>query len=73
MYILLRNNYLGNTFAEVITVITLFASAKPSATADCRGEFQGLVYVHILCIPLKLQNEYTGHVSISYCFLLNAV
>ena len=39
MYILLRNNHLGNNFAEMITKKTLLASAKPSAIADYRGEF----------------------------------
>ena len=43
IYILLENNHLGNTFAEVIIIKTLFASAKPSAIADCRGEFRGPV------------------------------
>ena len=42
VYILLVNNHLGNIFAEVIAIKTLFASAKPSAIADCRGEFRGL-------------------------------
>ena len=44
---LLGNNHLGNSFAEVITIKTLFVSAKPSAIADCRGEFRGL-YMAIL-------------------------
>ena len=35
---LLANNYPGNIFAEVITIRTLFASAKTSAITDCRGE-----------------------------------
>ena len=30
----------------------------------------GFVYVPIPYIPLKLQNEYTQHVSISYYFLI---
>ena len=38
----LGNNHLGNIFAEVITIKTLFASAKPLAIADCRGETRGL-------------------------------
>ena len=37
-----RNYHLGNIFAEVITIKTLFASAKPSVIADCRGKFRGL-------------------------------
>ena len=40
---MLGNNHLGNIFAEVITIKTLFASAKPSAITDCRGEFRGLM------------------------------
>ena len=43
MYILLVNIHLGNIYAEMITIKTLFASAKPSAIADCQGEFRGLV------------------------------
>ena len=43
MYILLRNNHLGNIFAEEITIKVLFTSAKPSAIADCRGEFRRLI------------------------------
>ena len=39
---LLGNNHHGNIFAEVITIKTLFASAKPLAVANCRGESQGL-------------------------------
>ena len=42
IYTLLGNNHFGNIFAEGITIRTLFASAKPLAIADCRGEFQGL-------------------------------
>ena len=32
------------TSAILYTVKTLFASAKLSAIADCRGEFQGLLF-----------------------------
>ena len=42
IYNLLQNNYFINIVAEVITIKTLFASAKPSAIADCQGEFWGL-------------------------------
>ena len=44
---LLGNNHLGNSFAEVITIKTLFVSAKSSPIVDCRGEFGGL-YMAIL-------------------------
>ena len=37
-----NNNHRGNIFAEVITIKTLFASAKPLAVANCQGESQGL-------------------------------
>ena len=36
---LLGNNQLGNIFADVITIKTLFALANPLAIADCQGEF----------------------------------
>ena len=39
---MLGNDHLSNTSAKVITIKTLFASAKPSAIANCWGEFQGL-------------------------------
>ena len=42
-------------------------------TSKQSKELLGFAYVHILYIPLKLQNEYTGHVYISYYFLLNTV
>ena len=67
IYILLGNNHLGNIFAEVITIKTLFASAKPSTIADCRGEFRGLLSVHKKGLPniffkrvKALQNDRRG-------------
>ena len=39
---MLGNDHLSNTSAKVITIKTLFASAKPSAIANCWGEFRGL-------------------------------
>ena len=39
---MLGNNHLSNIIAEVITIKTLFASAKPSIISNCRGEFQEL-------------------------------
>ena len=45
---LLGNNHLGNIFADVITIKTLFASAKPTAIANCRGESRGLEFVEDL-------------------------
>ena len=46
IYILLRNNHLGNTFADLIAIKVLFDSAKPSAIANCRGEFRGLALIN---------------------------
>ena len=40
---MLGKNHLGKIFADVITIKTLFASAKSSAIADCGGEFRGLI------------------------------
>ena len=34
-------------------------------------ELLGFVYVHLLYVSFKLQNDYIGHVSIRYCFLPN--
>ena len=37
---LLGNNHLDNIFAEVVTIKTLLLTlTKPSAIADCQGEF----------------------------------
>ena len=58
---LLGNNHLSNYFAEVITIKTLFASAKPSKIADCWGELWGLQYSR--CNYLELQ-EIPGSVEI---------
>ena len=44
----LGNNHPSNIFAEVITIKTLFALAKPSTIADCWGEFRGLLRLVIL-------------------------
>ena len=41
-----------------------------SRTSKQNQELLGFVYVHIPYIPLKLQNEYTGHVSIFFYFLI---
>ena len=39
---MLGHNHLSNIIAEVITIKTLFASAKPSTISNYRGEFQEL-------------------------------
>ena len=40
---LLGNNHDDNIFAVVVTIKTLFASAKPSAIAGCRGKSRRLL------------------------------
>ena len=52
-----RNYHLGDFFDKMITIKTPFASEKPSAIADCRGEFRGLkhsLYFSWLKISTKL-------------------
>ena len=53
MYILLGNNHHGNIFAEVSTIKTLFALAKPSGIANCRGEFRGLNFYRLIFYTKK--------------------
>ena len=55
---LLGNNHLGNSFAEVVTIKTRFVSAKPSAIADCRGEFRGLYMVILSKSFFHVKNYY---------------
>ena len=47
---MLGNDHHDNFYAEVIIIKTLFASAKPSAIADCRGEFRGQAHFNNLSI-----------------------
>ena len=51
-------------FAEVITIKTLFALAKPWAIADCRGEFGVLEYASAFFFPgtfyILLRKEVLG-------------
>ena len=41
MYILLGNDYLGNFFAEVITIKTLFSKAIPRQLPTAEVNFEG--------------------------------
>ena len=54
---MLGNNHLSIVFPEVITIKTLFASAKPSIIADCRGEIGWLncYNTHIAQYLMKLR------------------
>ena len=42
---LLGINHLSKNISELITIKALFASAKPSAIANCQGEFRRLITV----------------------------
>ena len=59
---MLGNNHLHKNFAQVITIKTLFALARPSAIAEYQGEFRGLWIFSILssCIwsPLPYETLY---------------
>ena len=53
-------NHLSNIFVEVITIKPLFALAKPSAIADCRGEFQGLFTInYVLLTSSCFSNQFS--------------
>ena len=56
---MLGNNHFGNIFAEVITIETLYASAKPLAITNCRVEFRGLYHVEISPLICRA-NQWTG-------------
>ena len=51
--ILLGNNHLSNILVKVITIKMLFASAKPLAIANCRGEFRGLICIKFFCSKVR--------------------
>ena len=57
----------------MLNVWSIYLQCRNSQTNKQNKELLGFVYVHILYIPLKLQNEYTGLDSIFYYFLLNKV
>ena len=56
-----------------ILVRSIYLQYHNSQTIKQNKHFLRFVYVNILYIPLKLQNEYTEHVFISLYFLLNTV
>ena len=56
-----------------ILVRSIYLQCHNSQTIKQNKDFLRFVYVNILYIPLKLQNEYTEHVFISLYFLLNTV
>ena len=53
-------------------MLEVFAS-NTVTVGQANKEFLGFVYGHIPYIPLKQQNKYTGHVSISYYLLIQYV
>ena len=72
MLIIVFQIYLSG-YPKILDVWSIYLQYHNSQASKQNKELFGFVYVHILYIHLKLQNEYTGHVSISYYFLLNAV
>ena len=56
---LLGNNHLENIFAEVTTIKTLFASGKPLAIADCRGESVLAFFCKYFISPVRKTNTPT--------------
>ena len=60
-------------YPKILNVWSIYLQCHSSQTSKQSKDFGGFVYVDIKYIPLKLQNEHTRHVSISYYFLLNTV
>ena len=54
--------YLG---IQKYLMFEVFTSNDITVRQANNKKFLGFVYVHVLYIPLKLQNGYAGHVSIS--------
>ena len=52
----------------MLNVSSIYIQCRNSQTSKQNKELLGFVYEHILYIPLKLHDEYTGHASISFYF-----
>ena len=57
-------------YPKIRDVWSIYLQFLNSPASKQNKELLGFVYGHIPYIPLKQQNEYTGHVSISYYFLI---
>ena len=60
-------------YPKILNVWSIYFQYCNSQASKQNKELLGFVYGHIPYIPLKQQNEYTGHVSISYYFLIQYV
>ena len=60
-------------YPKIRDVWSIYLQFLNSPASKQNKELLGFVYGHIPYIPLKQQNEYTGHVSISYYFLIQYV
>ena len=58
---------------KILNVWSLYFQYRNSRVSKQNKELLGFVYGHIPYVPLKQQNEYTGHVSVSYYFLIQYV
>ena len=60
-------------YPKILNVWSIYLQHRKNRASKQNKELLGFVYGHIPYIPLKQQNEYTGHVSISYYFLIQYV
>ena len=60
-------------YPKILNVWSIYFQYCNSQASKQNKELLGFVYGHIPYIPLKQQNEYTGHVSISYYALIQYV
>ena len=60
-------------YPKILNVWSIYFQYCNSQASKQNKELLGFVYGHIPYIPLKQQNEYTGHVSISYYYLIQYV
>ena len=60
-------------YPKILNVWSIYLQYHNSRASIQNKELLGFVYVPIPYIPLKLQNEYTWHISISCYFLIRYV
>ena len=57
-------------YPKILNVWSIYLQYHNSRASKQNKKPLGFAYVHIPYIPLKQQNEHTGHVSISYYLLI---
>ena len=60
-------------YPKILNVWSIDFQYCNSQASKQNKELLGFVYGHIPYIPLNQQNEYTGHVSFSYYFLIQCI